>query len=260
MFKAIETKISCEPIGIFLNKVDEKYMAPKQGVLGDQNKGKIYLSKGRGYEQALEDLEGFERVWVVYWFHLNDNWKPKVNTPRGGKKRGVFGTRSPHRPNPIGLSCCRLVKVKGLELTLEDCDLLNGTPILDIKPYITYADCFPGTTQGWLDKVEEKDYMIQWSKEAVKQIAFIESLSPFPLKNTVELRLKYPFPLPGNRIRQNGEDFRIAIKTWRLDFSVKENVITIEKVSTGYDQATLKGEKKSRWDDVPLHVAFQELF
>jgi tRNA-Thr(GGU) m(6)t(6)A37 methyltransferase TsaA len=104
--------------------------------------------------ETLRDLEGFQRIWVVFAFHRSEGWKPLVRPPRGRGKRGVFATRSPHRPNAIGLSCVELAAVEGRTLTLRGVDLLDGTPVLDIKPYVPYADAFPQARAGWIDQVD----------------------------------------------------------------------------------------------------------
>jgi tRNA (adenine37-N6)-methyltransferase len=106
--------------------------------------------------EALHDLEGVERIWVIAHLHLNTGWSAKVIPPRGPrKKRGLFATRSPHRPNAIGLSAVRLLRVDRFTLHVEEIDLLDGTPILDVKPYVPYADAFPGARAGWIDEIEE---------------------------------------------------------------------------------------------------------
>ena len=92
---------------------------------------------------AFRDLAGFERLWLVFVFHRSQGWKAEVRPPRGGGKRSVLATRSPHRPNAIGLSAVELVAVDGRALQVRGIDLLDGTPILDIKPYVPYADAFP---------------------------------------------------------------------------------------------------------------------
>ncbi len=106
-------------------------------------------------ETVLRDLEGFERIWLVFAFHLSEGWAPLVQPPRGPKgKRGVLATRSPHRPNGIGLSAVELVAVEGRTLHLRGVDLLDGTPVLDLKPYVPYADAFPDARAGWIDAVD----------------------------------------------------------------------------------------------------------
>ncbi|MEO5624530.1 MAG: tRNA (N6-threonylcarbamoyladenosine(37)-N6)-methyltransferase TrmO [Dokdonella sp.] len=105
-------------------------------------------------EAALHDLAGFERIWLVFVFDRSEGWKALVKPPRGGPKRGVLATRSPHRPNAIGLSAVELVAVEERCLRVRGVDLLDGTPILDIKPYVPYADAFPASCAGWIDAID----------------------------------------------------------------------------------------------------------
>jgi tRNA-Thr(GGU) m(6)t(6)A37 methyltransferase TsaA len=103
---------------------------------------------------AFRDLEGFERIWLVFVFHRSEGWKAEVRPPRGGGKRSVLATRSPHRPNALGLSAVELVAVEEKALRVRGMDLLDGTPILDIKPYVPYADAFPSSRAGWIDAID----------------------------------------------------------------------------------------------------------
>ncbi len=108
------------------------------------------------YAQGLQDLEGFERIWLLFQFHVSPGpqllVKPLLDPEH---ERGVFATRSPHRPNAIGLSCVHLIHVDGHMICVEGVDMLNGSPLLDIKPYVPRADCFEGARIGWLEgKVE----------------------------------------------------------------------------------------------------------
>jgi tRNA-Thr(GGU) m(6)t(6)A37 methyltransferase TsaA len=105
-------------------------------------------------EEAFRDLSGFQRIWLVFVFHRSEGWKPQVKPPRGGPRRGVLATRSPHRPNAIGLSAVELLGVENRSLRVRGLDLLDGTPILDIKPYVPYADAFPDSSAGWVDDVD----------------------------------------------------------------------------------------------------------
>lgn len=106
-------------------------------------------------QEVLRGLEGFERVWLIFVFDRSEGWAPRVQPPRGPKgKQGVLATRSPHRPNPIGLSAVELVALEGKALRLRGVDLLDGTPVLDIKPYVPYADAFPESRAGWIDAVD----------------------------------------------------------------------------------------------------------
>ncbi|KAG5178469.1 TsaA-like domain-containing protein [Tribonema minus] len=160
-----------DTIGVVRSPYKERFGTPRQanvtaGVLeGKAQHGQLVFSRGRNFEVALEDLDGFDYVWVISYMHLNQGWNPKVKPPRGPRvKRGLFSTRSPHRPNSIALSAVKIVSVdpKGLTVTVEGLDLLDGTPILDIKPYVPYCDAFPGAKTGWLEElssIDEVDYL-----------------------------------------------------------------------------------------------------
>jgi len=141
------------PIGFARSPFREKVEAPRQAVASDGALGRIELLPE--HEHALEDLAGFERLWVIFWFHqVPPGPSPsKVLPPRSDQKRGVFATRSPHRPNPIGLSAVRIQSVEKRALIVLGIDLIDGTPVLDLKPYVPYADAFPDARAGWVDEV-----------------------------------------------------------------------------------------------------------
>ena len=131
------TSLTLTPIGILHCAQQTRVEAPRQPAAADELSGVIELLPSRNFEHALEDLAGWERVWVIFWFHHNAGWRPKVLPPRSQSgRKGVFSTRSPHRPNPLGLSALRLEEVDGLRLHVRGVDLLDGTPVLDIKPYV----------------------------------------------------------------------------------------------------------------------------
>jgi tRNA (adenine37-N6)-methyltransferase len=253
--------LECRPIGYFYCRHSERYMAPKQAELGGDVGGHIVLHPNFNFEQAVADLVGFDHIWLLYWFHRNTSWKPKVLTPRGGQKRSLFATRSPHRPNPIGLSCVPLLAIQGREIYVGKNDLLDGTPILDIKPYLTYADAFLDSRQGWVEEEKpEIAYQVIWSDLAKEQAAFIEEHTKLALISSVNLRLTTnPLPFPSHRITKISENrYELAFKTWRLLFDIEGNMCTIHKIYSGYDQETLSGNKPSRWDDVGVHQKFIE--
>ena len=144
--------IEVQAIGVVHSPYRERYAAPRQPALERAEPATIELNPGLNLEQALADLEGFSHIWVIYWMHLNRGWNPTVIPPRGPKvRRGLFSTRAPHRPNSIGLSAVRLNGVEGRKLYIEDHDMLDGTPVLDIKPYIPYTDAHPEASSGWLN-------------------------------------------------------------------------------------------------------------
>ena len=108
------------------------------------------------FAAGLADLAGFDRVWLVYWFHRAAAPKMSVVPYRDTVKRGLFATRVPARPNPIGMSCVRLLNIEDNILRLAEVDILDGTPLIDIKPYVPQYDNYPVQRCGWLDVVPDK--------------------------------------------------------------------------------------------------------
>ena len=141
------------PIAHIETPFREKFGVPRQAGLVDYE-ARVVFEPDYRVAEAVRGLEEFDYVWLLWLFHLaeRDRWSPTVRPPRlGGNKRvGVFATRSPFRPNPIGLSCVRLLRIEaGPVLIVDGADLVDGTPILDIKPYIPYADAHPEARSGF---------------------------------------------------------------------------------------------------------------
>ncbi len=148
--------IRMQPIGLVSSSYRERFAAPRQPSLDNPQPARIELNGGMNFEQALADLDGFSHIWVLYWMHLNQGWNPTVMPPRGPKiRRGLFATRAPHRPNSIGLSVVRLISIQGRTLHIRGHDMLDGTPVLDIKPYLPYADAIPEASPGWTAQIED---------------------------------------------------------------------------------------------------------
>ncbi len=148
--------VRLSPVAVVRSPFTERHGTPRQpGWTGPKE-----LGDGRGQvvlldhvaPESLRDLEGFDRIWLVSWLHLNGpGHRATVRPPRGGPKRGLFATRAPHRPNPIALSCVELLAIDGRTLEVRGLDLLDRTPILDIKPYIPAFDAWPDASAGWLE-------------------------------------------------------------------------------------------------------------
>ena len=156
--------VTLTTIGTVRSPYKERFGCPRQpsvyrNTLGNKKQdAQIHLEAGQRFELALRGLEDFSHCWIVFGFHLNEGWNPLVKPPRGPrKKQGIFATRSPHRPNPIGLSCVEITKVDHENRTvyLNGVDLIDGTPVFDIKPYVPYADRMENVKAGWLDKLDE---------------------------------------------------------------------------------------------------------
>lgn len=162
-----------EPIGHIQSCFKEKFGTPRQPSVVPLSTACLKIRADLNPQDALMGLEKFSHVWIIFLFHKNSNKKfyPKVAPPRlGGETVGVFATRSPHRPNPLGLSCVKLDRIEGDTLYFSGIDLIEGTPVLDIKPYIAFADAVPEATAGWLDKTQEKQLSVQFSEEALSDL------------------------------------------------------------------------------------------
>jgi tRNA (adenine37-N6)-methyltransferase len=223
--------LSLEPIGYLRTTANKRYQAPRQPGSSEVDlPGRIILDPGHNFEQALEDLNGFSKIWLIYWFDRNENWKPKVLPPRGTPiKRGVFATRSPHRPNPIGLSLVDLIEIKGRTIYVGNVDLLDKTPILDIKPYLPYAESFPNAKAGWLEGLSNAPIEIVFEgiphdEEIASQLRI--SIPP----ELVESPDTYPLPHPYRRIKRTADGFEIALREIRIGFTVHEGQIFVTAV------------------------------
>jgi tRNA-Thr(GGU) m(6)t(6)A37 methyltransferase TsaA len=146
---------SLSPIGYVRSPYQRRFGTPQQAAAVDSEaEAVLELIPALIPASALADLVGMERLWVLSWLHRSGTWAPRVMPPRGPRqRRALFATRSPDRPNPIGLSAVRLVRVDGCRLHVRGIDLIDGTPILDLKPYLPYADAFPEAKAGWIDTV-----------------------------------------------------------------------------------------------------------
>lgn len=136
-------------IGVIRTPFRESAGTPIQPSMAEGIQGTVEVLPE--YAAGLKDLDGFERIWLLYWFHRAAEPKLTVRPYMDESERGVFATRAPSRPNPIGISCVRLLSVKGNVLWIADVDILDGTPLIDIKPYAPLFDHYAVTRFGWLE-------------------------------------------------------------------------------------------------------------
>ena len=194
-----------------------KFGLPRQSGLVDELEGLIVFEPKYRDPEALRGIEGFSHLWLIWEFSeaKRDSWSPTVRPPRlgGNKRMGVFATRSPFRPNPIGLSCVTLLGIEktkdsGLALRVGGADLMDGTPILDIKPYLPIADCRPEATGGFAAEKagysvqvvfpdEELEKIPESKRDALKAIL---SQDPRPAYQDDPERI-YGFPYAGAEVR-----------------------------------------------------------
>ena len=257
------------PIGKFYGDAVYKYDAPRQGRLFAGHPGRIELAAGQNFEMALRDLEGFERIWVIFQFHENEGWRPTTRPPvppKGKDRVGTFASRSPYRPNPIGLSCVRLLKVEGLTLFVDEADLLNGTPVLDIKPYIPMADAFPDAKAGWVEEQVGDLWTVEMSDDFSAQHRWIVEHSDFDLESFAQVQLsrgnfsKDVFDSSRRRLTVDTSAHTgvLAYRTFRIHFSYDESArsVLLQRISSGYSAEDLKPGAEDKYGDKDLHRAF----
>ena len=192
-----------KPIAYIRTAFAEKFGVPRQSGLAKNLIGKIVFEKEFRNPDALRGLEGFSHIWLIWEFSANQvrnssaqhkEWQPTVRPPRlgGNEQMGVFATRSPFRPNPLGLSCVKVASIdlygpEGPTITVTGADLMDGTPIYDIKPYIRYADARPEAVCGYVDGLSDRKLRVVLPTEYADRIedrqiipALIETLSLDP--------------------------------------------------------------------------------
>jgi tRNA-Thr(GGU) m(6)t(6)A37 methyltransferase TsaA len=261
------SRLFLEPIGIVRTSLATKVEAARQPRAAQGASARIELFPGRNFEHALEDLAQWKLIWVIFWFHHNPGWRPKVLPPRSTSgRKGVFSTRSPHRPNPIGLSVVRLEKVDGLNLHVLDADMLDGTPVLDLKPYVAYTDSHPDAGNGWLDDAEASQspaqpvdpvsaYAVTFTPVALEQAKWIETRTGLAIEERIRSTLALgPEPHPYRRIRRLGDGMQLAVKEWRIRFSVEGREARVIAITSGFRESQLADD-----DDVfRAHREFRE--
>lgn len=182
------TNFNFTPIGYISSCYKDKFGTPRQPSLAKSSHAFLEIDKKWNPIDSLSGIEGFSYVWLIWVFHQNTNTRfhAKVHPPRAeGKSLGVFATRSPHHPNPIGLSLVKLEKVEEGVLSFSGIDLVDGTPILDIKPYIPDIESKPEAKSGWVEKVKLKEIKIVFSDD-VEEVLILWQKS-FPMVNIKDL-------------------------------------------------------------------------
>ncbi|MBU1108016.1 MAG: tRNA (N6-threonylcarbamoyladenosine(37)-N6)-methyltransferase TrmO [Candidatus Riflebacteria bacterium] len=248
------------PIGFFICDRDYHQEQPMQGVFSEVE-GYIELVKGFNYEQGLKDLDGFEYIWVLFVFHHNSNWKPLTNPPYsdGKGKKGVFATRSPYRPNPVGMSCVRLDRVSANRVYISGSDLLNKTPVIDIKPYIADYDSFPKARRGWLDNVIKDVFAIVYEGIAASKIAYLKR-HRVDLHGVIASQLQHnPHDQTRNKFVKTQEGLLLRFKSWRVIFEIGTEAVVVKDIRSGYDNfENLLGNDNA--EDMKVHQLFRRHF
>ena len=168
-----------EPVARIRSDFSSKFGVPRQAGLVEELRAVVVFEPPCRMAEALRGIEGFSHLWLIWEFSENRDrgWSPTVRPPRlgGNRRMGGFATRSPFRPNPIGLSCVRLEGVEwdtpeGPVLHVSGADLVDGTPILDVKPYIPYADCHPEAAGGFAGSAPERALAVECPPGLLSQV------------------------------------------------------------------------------------------
>ena len=212
-------------IAVIRSPFNEKFGIPRQSGLAKTLKADIVFESEYRHKEALRGLEDFSHIWLIWEFSKakREAFSPTVRPPRlgGNKRMGVFATRSPFRPNPIGLSCVKLESIsygeEGPIITVSGADLMDGTPIYDIKPYLPYADCKPDATGGFTDTTEKKCVKVTFLKrfEGISD-EFLEELT-----SVLELDPRPSYQNDSERI------YNMTFAKREIKFKVEDNILTV---------------------------------
>lgn len=217
-----------EPIAYIRTEFPEKFGIPRQSGLARQLQARIIFEPEYRNADAVRGLDGFSHIWLIWEFSANrrTGWQPTVRPPRlgGNEHMGVFATRSPYRPNPLGLSCVELVKVdlsdkEGPVLYVRGADLMDGTPIYDIKPYVKYADSRPHAVCGYVDTLKERTLKVVIPQELTSAVDDRSSLQA--LVEVLGLDPRPSYHDDPERI------YGLSFAGYNVRFIVSEGVLTV---------------------------------
>ena len=218
------------PIAHLRSDFPTKFGIPRQSGLVEELRSMIVFEPEYRSEDALRGIEDFSHLWLIWQFSqaVREGWSPTVRPPRlgGNTRMGVFATRSPFRPNNLGLSCVRLLgkrhtKEFGTVLVVGGADLMDGTPIFDIKPYIPYGDCIPQATGGFTDRVGKFLLKVDFPQELLKKLP--------PDKQAAAIGVLSHDPRPSYQ-NQPGRVYGLSFGGFDIRFTVEEEILTVLNV------------------------------
>lgn len=234
--------------------------APRQPGLSE-NQATIEINPA--YTQALAGLREFSRIWVVFIFHQASE-KLVVRPPRlESGSVGAFASRSPHRPNRVGISSVCLKEIQGTTLVVENHDFIDGTPVLDLKPYISAYDSFDLPIAGWL-KDAAPEFRVIFSESATRKLAFLTERNLPAFRGFLEQQLSFlPDDSERKRVQPISEtELVISYRTWRVRFHLDraERICTVLDIFSGWKPEELAEGTDDPWQDKALHRAFVRQF
>lgn len=222
------SEYSIKPIARIKSDFGSKFGIPRQAGIVEELEAEIVFEKEYAVRDAIRGIEDFSHLWVIWQFseNVSSDWSPTVRPPRlgGNERKGVFATRSPFRPNALGLSCVRLLGIEekngGLSLRIAGADMLDGTPVYDIKPYIPYADCIPDASGGFApDAGKELEVEIpeelqnRLPEEKIRALKGVLSRDPRPQYKT-----------------EGGREYGMLFAGRNIKFTVSENTVTVTDI------------------------------
>lgn len=223
-------KFTVEPIAHIKTDFSSKFGIPRQSGLVDELEAKIIFEPQYRIPEAFRGLEGYSHVWLLWQFSecADKEWSPTVRPPRlgGNKRMGVFASRSPFRPNSIGLSCVKLISIdeteeNGTVLTVSGADLLDGTPIIDVKPYLPYVDSHPEASGGFALQEKEGSLDVVFAAELLSDI-------PADKQEALKAVLKQD---PRPQYQNDPERiYGLEFAGYDVRFKVKENLLSVVEV------------------------------
>ncbi len=228
------------PIAHIRSDFATKFGIPRQSGLVEELAAQVVFAPGYRDASALRGIEGFSHLWLLWEFSQSRGWSPTVRPPRlGGNKRlGVFATRSPFRPNPIGLSCVRLIEVRqdrelGPVLVVAGADLMDGTPIYDIKPYLPYADCRPDAVGGFASAPREDGLEVSCPQE------LLEAVTEDKRAGLLAVLAQDPRP----RYQDDPDrTYGMSFSGLEVKFRVEGERLTVTEISRGRPRTDLTGD------------------
>ncbi len=228
------TNKTITPIAVFRSPFPSKFGIPRQSGVVDEIEGQIVFEPEFAREEALRGLENFEYIWIIWGFSGNDGkWSLTVRPPRLGGNRsvGVFASRSPFRPNGIGLSSARLVKIEDGRITVSGADLMDGTPIYDIKPYIPYTDSHAGVRAGFTDTAEWRESEVEFPKELQDKFVRLSGLCVSERGKAVSALVSVLAQRPVPQYIHNSERiFGMPFMGCDIRFQIKDNKIIVTDI------------------------------
>lgn len=227
----MQNELNIKAIAHIHTEFPDKFGIPRQSGLVNELQGEIVLEPEYRNADALRGLEGFSHIWLLWEFSecVRDTWSPTVRPPRlgGNERMGVFATRSPFRPNPLGLSCVKLEKLDfttdcGPVITVSGADLMDGTPIFDIKPYLPHTDCRVEATGGFSQAVLSHELKVQFPNSLLAKIPVD--------KQAAAIAVLRQDPRPGYH-RDPERIYGFTLSGCEIRFTVNEDTLTVIEVN-----------------------------